>query len=279
MFKWLKKYNRIFVTGPQRSGTRICAEIISYDTGHFYIDESDFFVDSLYMLFSILHIKKKYVIHCPGLCRYIHMFDAKDNAIILMRRSLKDIIASQKRIKWSWEWLELTRYDRSEGKIAEIKYKFWEENQKKRIKNYFEIDYESLKDHPLWVPSSERSEFKSAQTLNKNLLQPISSNIYPYKNAAIIYSEDSEHKSALLIKTHSTVKKLNISGKTIWKLCDGKHTRNDILKKLKEYYPEIEENILSRDLDSFLLKLHSSGFLRLNLLGEKGAKNNEKKHT
>jgi len=55
----------------------------------------------------------------------------------------------------------LIRYDCKPGAgiISKIKYDFWEKYQKKNIKNAFEIEYNSLKKHPLWINKKERENF------------------------------------------------------------------------------------------------------------------------
>ena len=40
MFAELKKFKKIIVSGPQRSGTRICGKIIAHDLDYRYCDES-----------------------------------------------------------------------------------------------------------------------------------------------------------------------------------------------------------------------------------------------
>ena len=65
-------------------------------------------MDSLYEL-SMYCKTNRIVIQCPTLCRHIHFFSAPDTVIILMRRKVEDIIASQRRIQWVYEWLELAR--------------------------------------------------------------------------------------------------------------------------------------------------------------------------
>jgi len=91
-----------------------------------------------------------------------------------MRRKIEDIIASQKRISWSWEWLELARYDRTDGIIAEVKYQFWDQYQKELIKHAYENEYESLAAHPLWVAKMNARIFDARQTGGSNQLLPIS---------------------------------------------------------------------------------------------------------
>jgi len=104
------------------------------------------------------------VVQCPVLCRHVHMLAGDDVAVVLMRRRIEDIIASQKRIGWMWEWLELARYDRLDGVISEIKYNFWDQFQKDRIKHAFEIEYENLTAHPLWLDKEVRQDFEANQT-------------------------------------------------------------------------------------------------------------------
>jgi len=94
--------------------------------------------------------------------RYIHRFDDDVTAIILMRRKVNDIIASEKRITWESK-SELERYGLSAGIIADIKYNYWNTYQKHKITNAFEIEYEDLAVHPLWVPKEERRNFTSRQ--------------------------------------------------------------------------------------------------------------------
>ena len=50
MFEYLKEFPVVLVTGPQRSGTRICAKMIAHDTGHRFVDEREIHTDSLYEL-------------------------------------------------------------------------------------------------------------------------------------------------------------------------------------------------------------------------------------
>ena len=92
-FEWLRDFSKIIVTGPQRSGTRICAKMIAHDTRHRYVDESEIGVDSLYRLWSLLRNERRFVVQCPALCRHVHLFGSADTAIVLMRRDVKDIVA------------------------------------------------------------------------------------------------------------------------------------------------------------------------------------------
>jgi len=85
-------------------------------------------------------------------------------AVVLMCRSVYAIMASEKRVDWGWELMELARYDLSKGCISEVKYDFWEAHQRDLIDNAFEVEYESLAAHPLWIDADARKDFKWNQT-------------------------------------------------------------------------------------------------------------------
>ena len=161
MFGELKRYDVIIVTGPQRSGTRIAANMIAYDTGHELIDERQIAVDSLYRL-AAAKAREGVVIQCPALCGFIHNFADPDTLICMMMRPISEIIASQKRIDWKFEPLEQIYFQNFDTPIAEQKYNQWNW-QKTIIKNYLEIDYHSLDIHPLWKPKEERKNFGDTQ--------------------------------------------------------------------------------------------------------------------
>lgn len=165
MFEHLNKYKIIFVTGPQRSGTRICAKMIERDLEAEYYDESVFLYDSTEHFINIINsCKKTSVIHCPGMCHWIHKVSKKSRAVVIMVRNIYDIIESQKRIGWN-DNKELKKYKRqdSSGIISEIKYSFWLTHQKRLIHNPYEIFYKDLKLHEMWIDKKDRKNFAANQ--------------------------------------------------------------------------------------------------------------------
>lgn len=148
----LGKYDKIVVTGPQRSGTRITATIIAHDLSYRYIDEMQIRLYSMCELFKLLLASDKVVIQCPHISAICHMIDTPSTTIIFTKRNLKDISKSQKRVEWKKNEESLKQYFFETGDINEIKYRVWEQFQKPQMKvPYYEIEYESLKEHPLWV--------------------------------------------------------------------------------------------------------------------------------
>jgi len=164
MFEHLKEYDKILVSGPQRSGTRICAKMIANDLAYEYVDEDDFKISNLGRLKKVME-KSKIVVHCPAVSRWLHELVANDVLIIFMRRDIEDIIASQERIGWN-DSFQLRFYNTDEGIISKVKYGFWEAVQKPLIKHWLEVEYKSLTEHPLWIPKDRRKNFKPRQTLD-----------------------------------------------------------------------------------------------------------------
>ena len=163
-FIYLKAFTKIIVSGPQRSGTRICAQMIAHDINYDYIDEKDYSGNTLKKFQGFVTSPQKVVLQAPAVSRWVHLYSRTDVVIIFMQRNIKDIIASQKRIDWKCEPLEFKKYGEKSGVISKIKYKYWNEVQKPSIDNWFEIDYESLSVHKLWLPKPKRKNFEWDQT-------------------------------------------------------------------------------------------------------------------
>ncbi len=193
---------KILVSGPQRSGTRICARMVANDTGLSYIDETDipeFFrsqnreyvintiqdmVDGNNII-SDIHCRtrdqKDFVLHCPPLMSWIHLI--KGVFIIIVRRSIEEIDRSIERISWKDGLQELeynkigyTRFGepksgckKTNKSLAKLKYEFWDNYQRGCINDYLEIEYNSLSEHPMWISPEERRDFKWWQ-VSKDLL-------------------------------------------------------------------------------------------------------------
>ena len=165
-FFHLTKYKKILVTGPQRSGTRIMAKMIARDTGYKYIDEDCFGVHNPRELIKFL-LKDVAVIQCPALFHLVHAFVADDTLIVVAKRNIEDIVASQKRVKWnSWNKKEFKKYGEKDNhkKISVVKYKYWDSVQKPLVKNWLEVEYDSLSDHPMWIKKGKRAKFHTKQT-------------------------------------------------------------------------------------------------------------------
>lgn len=163
MFEFLRHYRVVLVTGPQRSGTRICAHMIAGDARMKYIDETVYGTHYEDRFTNIIKTQSNIVVQCPAMCHIIHKVSAPDVAIIFMLREVSEIIASQERVGWPSEEKELKKYKRKHGIISEVKYSFWLVHQRRKVHNPYEIEYRNLYNHPLWIDRSNRGAFTDTQ--------------------------------------------------------------------------------------------------------------------
>ncbi len=171
---------RVLVTGPHRSGTTIAAKILAKELSFQFVDETEIHGDRLEDVFSLYANMRKFVLQAPGLSFLCHRMPG---AIVFMMRRTEDILKSEKRIGWGSSY-ELEKYFRTKGSAPEVKYEAWWMWQKtfpgptktlvtddewispspKEVANKFELDYESIKDHPLYLSPGQRINFEPKQT-------------------------------------------------------------------------------------------------------------------
>ena len=178
MFDYLSQYDVILVTGPQRSGTTICARMISHDLGHKYVDEAAWGVwDGM----KAVQLAKKYkpcVLQAPGLLKDVERFgNAPNVAVVLMRRSIRDIQASQERIGWNvWAEREMSNYldavskteratylKRAAYYVSHMKYAWFERYGRSKVKHLYEVEYADLQLHSMWIDKARRENFNARQ--------------------------------------------------------------------------------------------------------------------
>jgi hypothetical protein len=164
VFEFLQGFDKIIVTGPHRSGTTIAMRMIARDFNYDSFYEECVEYDNLGMAATFMIERSKFVLQIPGLCRWVHLLGNRDDtAVVMMKRNVDDILSSERRVNWQHRLLELWKYDMVDGIVPEIKYKFWDEYQKKILPHPFEINYEDLREHPLWI--SYRPNFGIRQTI------------------------------------------------------------------------------------------------------------------
>jgi len=159
MFEYLAGFRAILVTGPQRSGTCITARCIAQDLGYKYVDEDDIgwrdaSQNKENRLLAITQEGQGIVVQAPACAHICTVIGTQDDvAVVFVMRQVEDILASQERIGWPYEDVELNKYPEEYrlGTAAETKYAYWEGVQKPLIRHPFEVEYESLRGHPLWI--------------------------------------------------------------------------------------------------------------------------------
>lgn len=164
----LRPFKNVVVVGPQRSGTRIAARILAHELGAAYRDEAIFTADNWRRFLLVLGRDKKQVIQAPALTHKAVAIDEEGAAVVIVRRGIADILASQRKLKWRFEDIERDKLDASVDShpIAQIKYQFWD-TVKVRMHHAFELHYDDLARHPMFVPKQERVDFKWNQTARR----------------------------------------------------------------------------------------------------------------
>ena len=180
-----KKYSKIIVTGPRRSGTtlttRLLAEHLSYEAVYhesFYVHDEDLFLE-------ILGSKGKKVIQCPTMCHMLHQINLKDALVIFLKRDLKEIEDSINRIHLNnqknymrgvhmdEDIFEKSKFLKSEipnidfyDDVAKIKIDVWDNFLSKKIKNKFELNFSEIENYfpEAWVNKKDRKHFLPRQT-------------------------------------------------------------------------------------------------------------------
>jgi hypothetical protein len=142
--------------------------MIAHDTEHWFVGEEEIGVDSLNRLWKILQISHHIVVQCPALSAYTHLMAGENDPgllVVMMRRDLDDIKASEERIFWKWEMPELIRLRTIQGNSAVMKYLLWKDVQKVYLgKQGIEVAYNSLEQHGLWIAKPGRARFGARQT-------------------------------------------------------------------------------------------------------------------
>jgi hypothetical protein len=171
MFDALKSFGTIVVTGPQRSGTKIVAEMLADDLGLRYVNEAEYGVHCFERFWTVL--SEKAVVHGPAISAYCHLLPASV-AVVFVFRDDAEIMASQAHVTG---WLtheaprELQKYFRGpfEQSVAAVKYEAWRHFQKPAMREagkiYIELHYpEDVLAHPRYVPSERRKDWEPQQT-------------------------------------------------------------------------------------------------------------------
>lgn len=153
-------FDKIMVTGPQRSGTTIASIILAEELNYRYVDELD--ANTLVDAMHFYRHAKRFILQAPMLAAYCHVLPM---VVVYMVRPIAEIIASEKRIGWQCQESELAKYFTKTGLISEVKYKAWREYQQPKLCHAFELDYHSMNKHPLWIDREKRINFSQKQTM------------------------------------------------------------------------------------------------------------------
>ena len=185
-------YDRIFVVGPQRSGTTFTGQALADTLSFKTVDENDFYVNDLKKFEEVIK-QKNIVVQCPGMTHCIQMYSGKKDLTVFMGRKWSDIVKSVLKKngqisnyvlafqmydveKWNYckyqnsikesDFVDIigTRDDIVDKPYLHIIYKIWKNYQIKNIPNAISLEYESMKSHPMWIDKKDRKNFHEKQT-------------------------------------------------------------------------------------------------------------------
>ena len=185
MFEYLEPYRKIIVTGMPRSGTTICARMIQYDLEIYKTLWAGDYKDLVDKLFTRLDepgegFNARVVLHAPSLSYCVHEFeDYNDVAIVWMKRDYADTFASIIRTQWDpRDNLKAYHLESAKDIVKDIraldnaKSEKWK-IQKPAIKNWFEIEYESLRSHRMWFDDKEARKSWPSRITSPNSKDPL----------------------------------------------------------------------------------------------------------
>jgi len=183
LIKLVPQFPCVAVTGPERSGTTITTDIISAETGYANVPEETWDNDfaSLWQLFRD---RSHIVVHAPHLTFRVHEIDRhcpERVLVVFMIRAVEDIVASQRRNHWGsrsehcpddsdpkgWgnpasRWYDAVSFDLfrddidPDAHLCLNRQICWHRRQKQQVRHYVEVEYETLRSHPLWLEPDQR---------------------------------------------------------------------------------------------------------------------------
>lgn len=157
-----QKAKKVLITGPHRSGTTFAAKILARELSYPYFTEENIHGGSRHLLKKLDESCGMYVLQAPGFSERAHDFPF--DAVVFIRRNEADVLESMDEYLsdklvagQTKRTLKLLNKENSDLSLPALKLKAFEEVQMPVLGDRgFILDYESLADHDLWVPESER---------------------------------------------------------------------------------------------------------------------------
>ena len=161
----LSKYDKVIVSGCQRSGTTICSQMLSMDLGCTWIDETDV-ANDWREVSRLLLGDGTFVLQAPALSSKMDLIPEDPKcAIVWMKRPKQEVVRSMARIKWNVHERQekssyIARWGYHDGQhIWDVKKDAWETKQKPALSvDWYEIRYHSeyVEGHFLFKTKSSR---------------------------------------------------------------------------------------------------------------------------
>jgi hypothetical protein len=183
------QFSKVLVTGPHGAGNKIAANIIAMDfdlpyhrgeNTWYHSEYNDSNIDVGLVTYHETMKNKQWSMFAPSQAAHLHniLEYLDDVLVVFMYKSLneiKDYSVRNSFVKNSTHLYEISTRSQIIEKdfsdldflknwsVEEATYFLWEVKQKKSVKNYIELEHNSLSDHKLWVSKEDRRHFKEWQ--------------------------------------------------------------------------------------------------------------------
>jgi len=157
MFEHLANFPHVIVVGPHRSGTTFVAHAIGHDTGKIVLDEKMVDHAKVRRIPEVLSRYKEAVLQAPYALPWAPVLSDEDTAVVCCHRSHKDIENSVKRSKTSrGKIISVPGFSSQQAEAL------WNKIRD-LVANPFDINYEDMQNHLLYVPSENRKNWHHKQ--------------------------------------------------------------------------------------------------------------------
>ena len=187
--RWANAYRKLIVTGSQRSGTTICAQMLSVDLRWEYFDETVVDLASIDKVARLMRDREKFVLQMPSLLRkaddIAEWLGDGEGSVIVMRRPYREVEASRRRIGLRPREnvdrclrQDLVERAHSVGyplpspqtfltrKLSLMEFRqIYISHYLQHLPHFFVLDYSDLTGHPLYVAPEFRRSFRPKQTM------------------------------------------------------------------------------------------------------------------
>lgn len=166
-FHTLDRFNRVLVTGPQRSGTGLVALMVASATNMVYVRYNK--MRPVPKGIQKFKSTSGIVLHHPSYVAFLKDVQAEDTAIIFVWRSIDEILDSEIRHKWAGRVVEQVLLGiGSDVGPAKEKQRLWAAGLWSALLNAFTVYYDDLRSHPMFC--NDRDDWKINQVDHKGTL-------------------------------------------------------------------------------------------------------------
>lgn len=164
----LSKYNKIIITGCQRSGTTICSQMLAKDLGVTWVDETDV-KNHWPEVLRLVEGQYRFVMQLPANSWRVDLLpEEPDCAVVWIHRPKEQVESSMDRIHW-WGhetserkgYVKRWGYEEEQRNIYDVKHGAWEDHQKPNMPvDFYEMQYHSdyISKHPMFTLKQNRGK-------------------------------------------------------------------------------------------------------------------------